>query len=312
MTEGIDKDGFIKFENVPVGVHKLSIPIFRDYLKTDAVVRMIEPVHTNEYHAFVEIAKSGIATTTVKLEFPKRWRDDETADGLAFMQKAKTQISIMAVLVTPNRDIDPMLDDEEVEWEEEFVYKPDFNHYQLHLAGGHYMIVITYPGLLPVQEHVVISPYEEGNTVLDYVLEEEEIKPIKVSVLDPNCKFIPGVLVTMRVKDSKKYVEGLTNSDGICDSLQVKWHNTYEFCCKKKGYLNSPVEVIFTKYNSESMSEIKLFMTQQMEEPANMDILVASPLLRPNADYIVHLFTCHSPDPDHPGKKEEAVVTSDK
>jgi len=34
------------------------------------------------------------------------------------------------------------------------------------------MIRIKYPGLELLQEHVVISPYEEGNTVLDYVLEE--------------------------------------------------------------------------------------------------------------------------------------------
>lgn len=49
---------------------------------------MIEPVHTNEYHAFVEIAKSGIATTTVKLEFPKWWRDDDTEEGLSKLEKA--------------------------------------------------------------------------------------------------------------------------------------------------------------------------------------------------------------------------------
>lgn len=57
----------------------------------------------------------------------------------------------MAVLVTPNSDIDPMLeDDQDVEWEEEFAYIPEENFYQLHLAGGHYMIVIKYPGLLSV------------------------------------------------------------------------------------------------------------------------------------------------------------------
>lgn len=74
----------------------------------------------------------------------------------------------------------------------------------------------------------------------------------------------------MRVKDSKKYVEGLTNQDGVCDTFSVKWNNTYVFTAKKKGYMNAPVEVIFTKENSETMREIKLYLSKPLEEPGQI------------------------------------------
>jgi hypothetical protein len=61
-----------------------------------------------------------------------------------------------------------MIDDEEEEWDQELVYKENEDLYELPLAAAHYMMVIKYPGLEQLSEHVVISPLEDSNTVLFY------------------------------------------------------------------------------------------------------------------------------------------------
>lgn len=60
---------------------------------------------------------------------------------------------------------------EEDEYEVEFVYKEAENLYEIPLSSGHYMLVLKYTGLQQISEHVVISPLETGNTILNYKLE---------------------------------------------------------------------------------------------------------------------------------------------
>ncbi len=66
--------------------------------------------------------------------------------------------------------MDEIMQDEE-EYEVEFVYKESENMYEIPLASGHYMIVLKYPELEMISEHIVISPLETGNTILHYKLE---------------------------------------------------------------------------------------------------------------------------------------------
>lgn len=319
MEQEVDKDGYVRFENVPVGNHRITIPGWRDYLPVSTNIKMLEPgkiteLGEKEYHAYVEIAKSGVSLTTIHLEWPEGWVEDETHDGRQKLERAQNQISVMALLVHPHDeedDIDPILgEDSDEEWEQEFIFNPQEDHYQLQLVGGQYMIRIKYPGLELLQEHVVISPYEEGNTVLDYVLEEQKLVPIKVSVMDANMNYVPNTLVTMSIRNSKSYTEGLTAEDGVCQSFSTQWNNTYTFVAKKKGYKNAPVDILFTKENSQTLREIKLFLDKPLNTEKTMEVLVSSSLLRPNEDYSVEMHTCHSPNPDEPKKKEELVVSS--
>ena len=59
------------------------------------------------------------------------------------------------------------------------------------------MIVIRYPLLQQMHEHVNISPLDDCNTVLHYQLEEVQKKQIFVSVKDSNLRNIQGSLVKM-------------------------------------------------------------------------------------------------------------------
>lgn len=68
-----------------------------------------------------------------------------------------------------DRDIDS---DSDEEYDQEFVFKPGEDIYELPLKGGHYMIVIRYPALQQMHEHVHISPLDDCNTILHYQLEQ--------------------------------------------------------------------------------------------------------------------------------------------
>lgn len=70
------------FENIPVGVHKIIISAFRDYKATEIEAKMIEPAEDGEYRAYVEISKTGLTVTKVKLEWPTTWIEDESYEGL--------------------------------------------------------------------------------------------------------------------------------------------------------------------------------------------------------------------------------------
>ena len=65
-------------------------------------------------------------------------------------------------------------EDEEVEWEQEFVFRPEDDLYELQMAGGLYMVVVSYPGIEPVSEHVHIDPLADANTELEIQLEEAQ------------------------------------------------------------------------------------------------------------------------------------------
>jgi len=67
--------------------------------------------------------------------------------------------------------------------------------------------------------------------------------------MDANMNYVPNTLVTMSIKNSKSYTEGLTAEDGVCQTFSAQWNNTYTFVAKKKGYKNAPVDILFTKEN---------------------------------------------------------------
>ena len=77
----VTPDGLAMFENIPVGVHKVFIPAFRDYNPSEIEAKMIEPAEDGEYRAYVEISKTGLTVTKVKLEWPTTWIEDEGYEG---------------------------------------------------------------------------------------------------------------------------------------------------------------------------------------------------------------------------------------
>ena len=85
------------------------------------------------------------------------------------------QLSVTAFLISKQDDGSDFTSEED-EYEVEFVYKEEENMYEIPLASGHYMVVIKYPGLEQISEHIVISPLETGNTILQFKLEVAQKK----------------------------------------------------------------------------------------------------------------------------------------
>ena len=152
------------------------------------------------------------------------------------------------------------------------------------------MIVIRYPLLQQMHEHVNISPLDDCNTVLHYQLEEIQKKQIFVSVKDSNLRNIQGALVKMRLQNTRNDIEGLTDPDGVVE-FSVLPNHTYSFVAEKKGFLGTPVDFAFTTDNHQSLKEVKLFMSQPSDLQNTMEVLVSSSTLRANQDYELHLFT---------------------
>lgn len=73
FTATVNEHGLAVFENIPIGVHKILVPEFRDYFSTEGEARMIDQNLDGNYSAFVEIFKTGLAVTQVYVEFPKSW-----------------------------------------------------------------------------------------------------------------------------------------------------------------------------------------------------------------------------------------------
>ena len=93
----------------------------------------------------------------------------------------------------------------EFEYEVEFVYKEEENMYEIPLISGHYMVVLKYPGIEQISEHIVISPLETGNTILNYWLEIAQKKQIFVTVKDSDLINLQGVLVWMAIKNDRNF-----------------------------------------------------------------------------------------------------------
>ena len=131
---------------------------------------MIDPNQDGFFTSFVEIFKTGLAVTQVYVEFPKQMVQDTTAAGVTALKTAKMQLSVTAYLISKQEDRGEPDDymTEEDEYEVEFVYKEEENMYEIPLASGHYMVVLKYPGIDQISEHIVISPLETGNTILNY------------------------------------------------------------------------------------------------------------------------------------------------
>lgn len=170
-------DGIAEFKDIPVGVHKVIIPPFRDYKGSETEAKMIEICPDGQYKAYVEIEKTGLTVTKVKLEWPTPWIEDDTLDGMERLKRAKTEVSVTALLLRKDQkereesDSEDIDEDSDEEWEQEFIYKSEEDTYELPLKGGHYMVVVRYPQLQQVHEHIFVSPLEDCNTVLHYDLE---------------------------------------------------------------------------------------------------------------------------------------------
>lgn len=95
---------------------------------------------------------------------------DTSAAGVTALKTAKMQLSVTAYLISKQDDQGEYIGEDD-EYEVEFVYKEDENMYEIPLASGHYMVVIKYPGIEQISEHIVISPLETGNTILNFKLE---------------------------------------------------------------------------------------------------------------------------------------------
>jgi len=152
----VTPDGLAMFENIPVGVHKISVPAFRDYNESQTVAKMVEAAEDGEFRAYVEISKTGLTVTKVKLEWPTHWIEDDSYEGTQKLKRAKQEVSVTAILIEKSKhvegegegdsDRDISIDeDSEEEYDQEFVFKASEDIYELPLKGGHYMIVIRYP-----------------------------------------------------------------------------------------------------------------------------------------------------------------------
>jgi len=49
---------------------------------------MVEPAEDGEYWAYVEISKTGLTVTKIKLEWPTSWIEDEGYEGQEKLQRA--------------------------------------------------------------------------------------------------------------------------------------------------------------------------------------------------------------------------------
>jgi hypothetical protein len=254
--------------------------------------------------------------TRVKLEWPTPWIEDESLQGMEKLKRAKTEVSVTALLLRKEikereeNDSEDLDSDSEEEWEQEFIFKQEEDTYELPLKGGHYMVVVRYPELQQVHEHLFVSPLEDCNTVLHHQLELVQQKQIFVSVKDSDLHNVQGALVKMQHAGSRVAVEGLTDADGVVE-FSVLPNSTYTFTALKKGLFGAPVDFIFTHDNHKSLKEVKLFLSSPSRLESAIELLITSSTLRANQDYELHLFTCQNADrEDEPHAKDEFKLNS--
>ncbi len=121
MEADVTPDGLAVFEDIPVGVHKIVIPPFRDYKGVETEAKMIEVGVDGQFKAYVEIEKTGLTVTKVKLEWPTGWIEDESYEGMEKLKRAKQEVSVSALLIQKGQkdgdESEMSSEEEEEEWE---------------------------------------------------------------------------------------------------------------------------------------------------------------------------------------------------